>query len=219
MRLPALPAAAIEHIGELASYSSWLSSAIPSARSAPKFTFREDLWIRILLELSRQPRLLTVFEFGVAWGYTTDFWLNHIDKRYLDKWHGFDSFEGLPTDWTRGTLKWHKAGTFSTGGKAPDIAHSGLVWHPGLVEDTLPQLNLDRESSSRWIVFFDLDLLEPTRFVLQHLEAHFLPGDILIFDEAYDSHNERKVIAQDLLPEHSVRCLGISPTALALEID
>ena len=218
MRLPQFPAVAIEHIGELASYGSWLGSTVPSSRSAPRFTFREDLWLDIIRQVNRGTFPFSVFEFGVAWGYATDFWLGHLEHTRLNGWHGFDTFEGLPETWTRGTLIWHDAGTFSNNGEPPDITHQRLHWHQGLVEDVLPHASLERDSDERWVVLLDLDLFSPTSYVMNHLSPQLKTGDILLFDEAYDSHNERRVIADTIAQGLKFRCIGMAPTALALQL-
>src|ERR1022692_2079890 len=55
-------------------------------------------------------------EFGVYQGESMQVWADlntHPDSRFV----GFDSFEGLPEDWTKGK----PAGTFDAGGKTPAI--------------------------------------------------------------------------------------------------
>ena len=44
------------------------------------------------------------------------------------RFHGFDSFEGLPEDWINGQMgandePYHKKGAFDTGGSSPDVEH------------------------------------------------------------------------------------------------
>ena len=49
--------------------------------------------------------------------------------------HGFDSFLGLPHDWS---LEGHKRGYFSTEGVVPRIDDPRVRFYPGWFEDTLP---------------------------------------------------------------------------------
>src|ERR1700677_4417473 len=55
-------------------------------------------------------------EFGVYKGYSLRVWAN-LNRNSASRLFGFDSFEGLPEDWVASKPK----GTFTTGGKAPDI--------------------------------------------------------------------------------------------------
>lgn len=50
--------------------------------------------------------------------------------------HGFDSFLGLPHDWT---LEGHERGYFSTEGQVPEIDDPRVRFFVGWFEETLPQ--------------------------------------------------------------------------------
>ena len=80
-------------------------------------------------------RQVLYLEFGVHRGDSIRLWaklLRHPGSRL----HGFDSFLGLPHDWS---LEGHERGYFSTGGSIPEIDDSRVQFFPGWFEDTLPR--------------------------------------------------------------------------------
>jgi hypothetical protein len=99
----------------------------------------------------------------------------------------------------------------------PPIVDERVTWHVGDVETTLPETTLTRESGEIWILFFDLDIFEPSIFAWEHLRTHLRPGDILYFDEACD-RDERHLIDHHVLPTGSFELIAATPLALALEI-
>jgi hypothetical protein len=66
-----------------------------------------------------------IMEFGVYQGAS----LRAIAQRVTQVVHGFDSFEGLPEDWTY----FQKRGRFSQQGRAPKLEESNVQNTPGLV--------------------------------------------------------------------------------------
>jgi hypothetical protein len=167
---------------------------------------RERLWERLAERLDSS-RPLLVLEFGVAWGYATNWWLKRLAGRNVI-WHGFDRFTGLPRSWRE-----HEAGAFDAGGHPPAIPDARVHWHVGDVETTLPSLDLAAFHDRQWLVLFDLDIYEPTAFVWDVIGAHLRPGDLLYLDEAIDS-DERRVLNERILP--AVACEPVASTSLAL---
>ncbi len=197
---------AVVHLGELADYSEWLQRHFGDVRVSRD---REAVWEAMKRDISDDR--LTCFEFGVAWGYATGWWLSRLRHDHA-KWHGFDSFEGLPAqfrDWP--------PGTFSADGNVPAIDDPRLVWHVGWVEDTLPELELGRVPGERWLVLFDLDLYAPSKFAWDLLCDHLLPGDLVYFDEAYDM-NERRLLDEDVLTFGKFEFVGANTQGLALRL-
>lgn len=196
----------ISNVGEIAGYLNWVSKKFKS-NSIP-CSKREHLWDLILQRTDN--KYLRGFEFGVAWGYASQWWLAHISDSSL-VWNGFDRFTGLPTSW-RNLPK----GYFSSDGIPPPIDDQRVQWHIGDVETTLPKVNLDRRENERWIILFDLDLLQPTEFAWNIIKGEMLEGDLLYFDEAFD-WDERFVIDQLVLPFGYFDLIGFTPQALALQ--
>src|SRR5688572_28500751 len=80
-----------------ARYQQWLGTSGWSKDSVRRRD-RLDLWRN-----AAQPRLadspVAVLEFGVASGMATKWWAD--TGIAFAAWHGFDTFEGLPTAWGR----------------------------------------------------------------------------------------------------------------------
>jgi hypothetical protein len=199
----------------LADYSAWKRARL-AGKGKPLFSHREKLWQSILPGLAgRGP--LTVMEFGVAWGYATKWWLSRLTDPGIE-WHGFDTFTGLPTTWDRAGLTIYEAGSFSAGGNTPPLDDSRVHWHVGDVADSIGQVDWEALRARPFFLFLDFDLYGPTAAAIGAAAPHLRAGDVLYFDEAFDAWNERKAIDEMLLPHFSVKCLGSTATALALEI-
>jgi O-methyltransferase len=104
-------------------------------------------------------------EFGVYEGNSIRVWsrMNHHPR---SGFIGFDSFEGLPEDWTK---KWTK-GTFDSGGAAPQIDDDRVVFIKGWFQHTLPSFLKGFTPRSRLVVHSDSDLYSSTLFTLATLK-------------------------------------------------
>ncbi|MSQ55731.1 MAG: class I SAM-dependent methyltransferase [Betaproteobacteria bacterium] len=118
-----------------------------------------------------------VLEFGVFRGDS----LQMIAKRCAQEVHGFDSFEGLPEDWTGGREK----GRFSLGGGLPPIKAPNVVLHKGWFDQTLPGFLAAHPGPVRFL-HVDCDIYSSTRTVLQGLGPRLVAGTILVFDEYFN---------------------------------
>lgn len=196
----------VAKIGEIAGYLDWVS--IRLACNQVPCSKREHVWDLILRRTDH--RFLRGFEFGVARGYASQWWLDHIKAPSL-KWDGFDRFTGLPRSWRN-----LPEGYFSSDGIPPPIHDDRVMWHIGDVEETLPKVDFQRREDERWIILFDLDLLEPTSFAWNLIKDYLRDGDLLYFDEAFD-FDERFVIDQLVLPFGSFDLVGFTPRAIAFQ--
>jgi len=115
-----------------------------------------------------------VLEFGVYKGDS----LQMIADRTAGSAHGFDSFEGLPEDWTH----FQKKGRFSLEGEAPEIDRANAVLHKGLFGDTLPAF-LDAHPGPVRFAHLDCDLYSSAKTVLDLLEPRLAAGSVIVFDE------------------------------------
>jgi hypothetical protein len=122
-----------------------------------------------------------VLEFGVFEGGS----LRHIAHQ-VEFIHGFDSFDGLPEDWT-----WHVTG--------PNDHPKGLfairdwrrlswpanarIW-PGWFSDTLPQW-LAEVPGPIGLIHIDSDIYSSARTILFSLNDRIKAGTVLVFDELY----------------------------------
>jgi len=124
-----------------------------------------------------------VCEFGVAGGKT----LRHIAARWDGPVHGFDSFEGLPEDWT-GTAE--QAGRFDLKGKLPKLAPNAQL-HVGWFEKSLPPF-LAAQPGPAALLHLDADLYSSTKTVLDAFADRIGAGTVLVFDEYYNYPNWRE---------------------------
>ncbi len=136
--------------------------------------------------LPKDEKILYI-EFGVHRGDILRDWVSYNSNIGTTFW-GFDTFTGIPEDW--GNIK---AGSFSSEGMVPKLNDQRVVFQIGLVQNTLPKLLKDIDSSKRLILHFDFDLYNATLFAMLCLQPYFKKGDIFIFDEFFSiskNHHE-----------------------------
>lgn len=115
-----------------------------------------------------------VAEFGVFRGES----LRFIAKRTSQEVHGFDSFEGLPEDWTY----FQKQGRFSLDGQIPQFAETNIRIYKGWFENTLPGFLAAHAGTAR-LIHIDCDIYSSTRTVLSLFAPRIVKGTVLVFDE------------------------------------
>lgn len=128
----------------------------------------------IALEFLNRSQNGEFLEFGVAEGKS----INRMAELAPDRqFHGFDSFEGLPENWTRSCPKGRGACDFNS-----------LSWRPnvkiykGLFSDTLPNFQVPKLAG----IHIDCDLGSSTNTVFNQLETQILRDKpLLLFDEFY----------------------------------
>jgi hypothetical protein len=122
-------------------------------------------------------------EFGVAGGRSITVLANAAAPRLV---HGFDSFEGLPEDWS-GHME--RRGAFSQKGLLPKVP-SNVRLHPGWFSDSLPAW-LAQNSGPVSFVHVDCDIYSSTRDVLWGLRERLVVGAVIVFDEYFNYPNWR----------------------------
>jgi O-methyltransferase len=133
---------------------------------------------------------ITYLEFGVAQGHSFKWWAGQ-QQHSASRFHGFDTFTGLPEDW--GVFK---AGAMSTGSKLPDVSDPRATFHVGLFQDTLPGFLSGFERTGKLLVQMDADLYTSTLYVLTSLAPHLRKGDIVMFDEFFVPTHEFKAFRE-----------------------
>lgn len=205
-------------LGESLDFLDWVEESYsPRVKAC---IHRELIWNKVIAELNSSDKdsstqNVLVIELGVAWGYTTSFFTERLASHVKYQWYGFDTFTGLPREWRE-----HSKNDFSANGLIPDIDNTSVEFEVGLVEETFSvQKHLVPFEHSRKVVLFDLDLFEPSLFVWERLVEFLKPGDILYFDEAFDT-DERRLL-NDLVNTHndlSFEVVGFTHLALALRV-
>jgi hypothetical protein len=134
-------------------------------------------------------------EFGVARGSSIRQW-SELLRNPHSSLHGFDSFLGLPHDWS---LEGHERGYFSTGGRPPEIDDPRVQFFVGWFEETLPSYQWPEHEVL--VVLMDADLYSSTSTVLEYVKQRLLPGSYLYFDQFHHRCDELRAFAE-LLDEN-----------------
>ena len=143
-------------------------------RTTPNFGNDYDFhdWIvRNELDTTTQGMFL---EFGVATGRT----INHFARLKPDHYiHGFDSFEGLPENWTSRMPK----GFFKR--TALPKVRDNVKLYVGWFDKTLPEWKQLYKDAPIQLLHVDCDLYSSTVTILTSLKENIVPGTVIIFDE------------------------------------
>lgn len=159
-------------------------------------------WMRDLVRAAPSDGLF--MEFGVASGATIRRLANFVPDRTF---YGFDSFDGLPEEWTgRGGMA---KGSFRC--EEPTDLPPNVKIVKGLFHDTLPKFLASHPQRASFI-HVDCDLYSSTMVVLMLLSDR-LDGAVVAFDEicgpeCYETHEGAAL--RDFLMEsgYSVELLG-----------
>jgi len=131
--------------------------------------------------VNKAPQNGLILEFGVASGNTINIIANAAGNREV---HGFDSFEGLPEDWT-GHLE--TKGSFSTKGILPKV-RSNVTLHKGWFSETISKFK-EQHTDTIAFLHIDCDLYQSTREVLWSLADKLVEGTVIEFDEYFNYPN------------------------------
>lgn len=122
-------------------------------------------------------------EFGVNEGGSVNFIASQCPKRAID---GFDSFEGLPENWSGNNMA---AGYFSRGGQLPKV-RSNVTLHRGWFDQSLPKF-LSETPGNAAFLHIDCDLYSSTKTIFEQFATRIVPGTVLVFDEYFNYPNWR----------------------------
>lgn len=145
-------------------------------RTVPNFACDYDLheWV-VDTQLGQEiAHHAVVMEFGVATGRTLNHFARLMPHRYI---HGFDSFNGLPEDWTSRMPQ-----GFFKRSALPRVAWNSYLY-VGWFNETIPQWKLKYVDTPILLLHIDCDLYFSTRTVLTELRKNIVPGTVIIFDE------------------------------------
>ena len=194
----------IKSLIEIVEYQVWLKKTFGDIKV---FKSKKEL-LDLMLGNCKNSGQTTYYEFGVAFGETAAYIVNNAGQDF--DYHGFDTFEGLPKAWRR-----LPKGAITNHGKIPELSGPNITFHKGLIQNTIEEVSF--ETKSKKCVLFDFDLYEPTLLTFKHLEKNLMPGDIVYFDEAFDS-DERVIIENYFIDKFNYEVLGASVFGLAFEL-
>jgi predicted O-methyltransferase YrrM len=138
------------------------------------FMEREPL-LRYAVDRVTRPGLF--LEFGVFSGKSI--WV--IAQRTPNVVHGFDSFEGLPEDWTGNK---DPKGQYSTGGRLPEVPPNVRLYK-GWFSHTLPAF-LQAHPDDVAFMHVDCDLYSSTREVLEATALQIREGTVIVLDDYFN---------------------------------
>jgi O-methyltransferase len=166
----------VDAISAYSKYRDWLKEN----RGINVFDRREPMYDFLNSQaLAGGP--IDYLEFGVYQGYTIEYW-SRINKDPGSRFFGFDSFEGLPEDWSGAFVRVPK-GTFNTGGVIPELDDSRVRFQKGWFQKSLPAFLESFRPMNRLVIHCDSDLYTSTLFVLCTLHPLLKPGSLILFDE------------------------------------
>jgi hypothetical protein len=144
-------------------------------------------WDRAIDEIS--PELAAdgglCLEFGVLTGES----INHFARRRPElTFHGFDSFEGLPDEWT-GMMA--PKGTFDLGGALPPV-ESNVVLHKGWFDRTLPKFTKENDGKKIAFLHIDCDIYSSTKTIFEFAGSAITAGTVVVFDDWHGFPNCRE---------------------------
>ena len=119
-------------------------------------------------------------EFGVKKGDT----IREIAEMTSQPLHGFDSFQGLPENWTGTSLR---KGRFGKQGTLPRVPER-VTLHKGWFDETLP-LFIQEHTGPIAYMHIDCDLYSSTKTIFKHLGNRIVPGTVIVFDEYFNYPN------------------------------
>ena len=199
----------IDVLSQLSDVTKFLLWQIDTFGYVKIFTTKEKLLRYLIVKCCLGEEKYNIYEFGVAHGYLTKYVLS-LEKKlgnFIKEYNGYDTFEGLPFGYRN-----FKAGSFSNQGKFPEIRSTKLNWYRGFVEESVDDQTF---SSDPKIVILDLDLLGPTKHVINHLLPMLNEFDILYFDEGFDEA-EFSILSKELVPNIVFEYLGTTGQGLAI---
>ena len=203
----------LEDFGEAASFNSYLRHRVGTLKI---FISREKLYKAVLSKTLKEEELL-VLEFGVAAGDGTKWWSENVKNSKM-KYIGFDSFDGLPETWYRRGVVYREKGFFAQESAPFFISDERISFCVGLVENNANKIKDYSRTNCNKIYLFDMDLYGPTKFVWDLIRPNLIPGDLVYFDEGFDSDGERLVIENGIFLEFEKwNYIGNSSIAVAFQ--
>ena len=119
-------------------------------------------------------------EFGTKRGHS----VKEIAKMTRNTIHGFDSFQGLPEDWSGTTLR---KGKFGFKGRLLKLPGNVIV-HKGWFDESLPVFVKNHGDVVAYM-HVDCDLYSSTRTVFTQLADRIVAGTVIVFDEYFNYPN------------------------------
>lgn len=155
---------------------------------------RDEFHLKIKPSIDTQ---IDLFEFGVMAGESMKTWLELFPDKSC-AFYGFDTFDGIDGKWvTKDSIGYKLVRTFSmmsvnsyTPVETGVINDNRVIFYKGLIQDTLTDTIKQIDNNRPRLYHFDLDTYAGTLFSLCQIYHYLKSGDLVIFDEFWDSINE-----------------------------
>lgn len=152
-------------------------------------------------------------EFGVNEGGTITYIAKQKPGHVI---HGFDSFEGLPEDWSGNAMA---AGFFNRKGQLPKVP-SNVKLHPGWFDATAPKFASEHQGPVAFL-HVDCDLYSSTATVFAALGSRIVPGSVIMFDEYFNypnwkAHEHKAFTEYQALSGRTFKYIGYSIQQVAV---
>lgn len=201
----------LDHVACLIAAASSADYVMKRMRLARNLVRREEL-LKFALGHCAIDGLVT--EFGVYRGASLGLIADHESRPV----YGFDSFEGLPEDWTI----WQKKGRFSLDGAVPQFERPNIVLVKGWFSDTLPQFLAEHREPARFI-HVDSDIYSSAVTVLTQLAPRIIPGTVILFDEYFNypgwEYHEHRAFQEFIAASgHKYEYLGFASTHYSVAV-
>lgn len=134
--------------------------------------------------LSKAPSEGSFLEFGVFKGESLSFF---AEQRPEATFYGFDSFDGLPEDWSGGSSP---KGFFAVNEEDKllftDVPNIKII--KGWFEESLQDFIASHFKKDIYCSFIHMDsnLYSSTSFVLEQLKPHIVAGTVILFDDFFN---------------------------------
>ncbi len=162
---------------------NWTARWVDSARESSqcfRFDTREKMYGHLNHAFFNDGRLAVDYlEFGVFRGDSLHSWCK-LNTNPETRFFGFDSFEGLPEDWTADRPKC----SFTTSGKTPDISDPRVQFVVGCFQHSLPGFLHSYEPNNRLLIHIDSDLYSSSLYCLTTMNHLMPPGTLVIFESS-----------------------------------
>ena len=171
-------ATSFDHELQKLSYKKAAEYALNNFNNASYFPNKSQLYQYIQSEVVSRTNTEHIHaEFGVFKGQSINYF---ADCNHELRWYGFDSFEGLPEDWSgNGKMKEH----FTTAGELPKVRQN-VTLIAGLFEITLPQW-VSAQNKPFAFLHLDADLYSSTKQVLDIASSYIDENTLFLFDEYF----------------------------------
>lgn len=166
----------------------WDSAIEDSANYAKKylsevlvFSNTQNLWDYSISKIENLSQS-TILEFGCYSAGSLNYFASKLPNK---KFYGFDSFQGLPSDW----MGHHASkGAFNLNSKLPKVLENvGLI--EGWFDESLPKFFSNHNDLDVALIHIDSDTYNSAKTVLANTRELFTPGLFILFDEYFGYPN------------------------------